>query len=481
VLYDPEGKVDYINPAFSNIFGWSLEDLKGKQLPFVPDSEREKTTAGIREIMEKGNAIQGLETKRYTKDGRTLDVNVSGSRYHDHEGAPAGMLSIVRDTSEKKQLEAQLQEAQRMEAIGTLAGGIAHNFNNLLMGIQGNVSLALMETDSRDMLQRRMESIQNLVRSGSKLTNQLLGYAMGGRYEVKPISLNRLVGETAETFGATKKEYRIHQELDPDLAGIKADKSQIEQVLINLYLNAAEAMPGGGDLFLKTTNTTHEIMGPRPFQIKPGNYVRLTVRDTGIGMDQETSEHIFEPFFTTKGLERGTGLGLASAYGIVKSHGGYIDVQSEKGKGTVFEIYFPASREVVRKENKWGDEIAEGRGTILLVDDERIITEVGEAVLEKLGYDVIPANSGEEALNIYESNRDRINIVILDMIMPGMGGGETFDRLRETNPQIKVLLASGYSIDGQAEEILRRGCDGFIQKPFDIGQLSNKLREVLDR
>ena len=479
VVYDLEGKVNYINPAFSKIFGWTLEDLEGKQIPFIPDSEKEASMAGVRAIMGKGEAIQGFETKRYTRDGSLLEVSVSASRFHDHEGAPAGMLSILRDTSEKKQLESQLQEAQRMEAIGTLAGGIAHNFNNLLMGIQGNASLALMETDPEDPLHRRMVNIQNLVRTGSKLTNQLLGYAMGGRYEVKPIDLNRLVENTAETFSATKKEYKVNLELGHSLSRIKADSTQLEQVLMNLYVNAADAMPGGGDLFLETMNTTHETMRTKPFKIKPGAYVLLTVRDTGLGMDKATADRIFEPFFTTKGLERGTGLGLASAYGIVKSHGGYIDVQSEKGQGTVFEIYFPASTEVAQEESVWDGEIAEGRGTVLLVDDEEMLLEVGEAILEKLGYEVFPANSGKEALEIYRSNRDHIDIVVLDMIMPSMGGGETFDKLREMNPQVKVLLASGYSIDGQAGEILKRGCDGFIQKPFEIDQLSHKMREIL--
>lgn len=480
VLYDLEGRVNYLNPAFTRIFGWDLEELEGNQLNFVPDSEKEKTMAAVGKIISKGEPVQGLETERFTKDGKTIEVSVSGSRYHDHEGEPAGLLAVLRDTSEKKQLESQLQEAQRMEAIGTLAGGIAHNFNNLLMGIQGNASLALMDSDPEGPIHGRMESIQNLVRSGTKLTNQLLGYAMGGKYEVKPISLNRLVSDTAETFGATKKEHRVHLDLDPELAGIKADKSQIEQVLMNLYVNAADAMPRGGDLFLKTTNTNHEAMGNRHFKIKSGNYTLLTVRDTGVGMDKDTADRIFEPFFTTKGLERGTGLGLASAYGIIKSHGGYIDVHSEKGQGTIFEIYFPASGDAVDEEQAWSGEIIEGHGTVLLVDDEEMVTEVGEAILERLGYEVLPAHSGAEALEIYQSNRERIDIVILDMIMPGMGGSETFDKLREISPDIKVLLASGYSVDGQAEEILRRGCDGFIQKPFELGQLSNKLREIIE-
>jgi len=283
VIYDMEGRAQYINPSFTQIFGWTLEEVEGERIPFLPESERKATMAGIKEIIEKGRGIQGFETKRYTKDGRVIDVNISGSRYNDHEGNPAGMLVVLRDTSERKNLEAFLQQAQRMEAIGTLAGGIAHNFNNLLMGIQGNASLMLLETDPTHPHYENLKSIEKQVQSGSKLTRQLLGYASDGRYEVRPISLNQVVKETADTFGMTKKEMRIHRELAEDLFGIKADQGQIEQVLWNLFINAAEAMPGGGNLFLKTMNVTNKDMRGKPYDVKRGDYVLLTVRDTGIG------------------------------------------------------------------------------------------------------------------------------------------------------------------------------------------------------
>jgi CheY-like chemotaxis protein len=346
----------------------------------------------------------------------------------------------------------------------------------------GNTSLMLLETDSDHPNYEKLKIIEKQVQSGSKLTYQLLGYAREGGYEVKPLSLNQLIKETSDTFAMTKKEIMVHRELAKNLSGVKADQDQIEQVLLNLYVNAADAMPGGGDLILKTMNITHKDMGDRPYKTKSGNYVLLTVRDTGSGMDKETMEHIFEPFFTTKGMARGTGLGLASVYGIIKAHGGYIDVESKKGKGTTFSIYLPASsKKALIKEKELPQKILKGKESILLVDDEDMVLDVGEEMLKALGYKVLLAKSGKEAVELYRKNKDKIDMVLLDMVMPEMGGGETYDKLKEINPDIKVLLSSGYSIDGQATEIIKRGCDGFIQKPFDVQGLSQRIRKILDR
>ena len=422
----------------------------------------------------------------YRKDGSPVTVEVT-TELITIEGGKV-VLGMVRDITERKRaeeerktLEAQLQYAQKMEALGTLAGGIAHNFNNLLMAIMGNTALALLDIDPGHPNHLRLQSIEKLTDEGSKLTSQLLGYARQGRYEVRPISLNRLVKETADTFGATKREIGVHQELAEDVFGIKADQGQIEQVLWNLYVNAADAMPAGGDLFLKTMNTTHKAMSGKPYKPKPGPYVLLTVRDAGVGMDKKTVDRIFDPFFTTKDLGRGTGLGLASVYGIVKAHGGYIDVDSKKGKGTTFSLYFPASESRVEEALKGAEQIVKGSETVLLVDDEEAVLDVGVNMLKKLGYTVLEAKGGREAVDIYKANKSTVDLVILDMIMQDMGGGETYDRMKQINLNIKVLLSSGYSIDGQATEILERGCDGFIQKPFSMEKLSGKIREILDK
>jgi signal transduction histidine kinase/CheY-like chemotaxis protein len=380
----------------------------------------------------------------------------------------------------RRMLEAQLQRAEKVEAIGTLAGGIAHNFNNRLMAMQGNVSLMLFDINSTHPFYELLTIIQKEIRSGAKLTNQLLGYARKGRYEVRPISLNELVEETSETFGRTKREITIHRELAADLLAIQADEGQIEQVLLNLYVNAADAMHGGGNLILRTINVTNKDMKGKLYEPKPGKYVQLTVTDTGSGMDKETMGRIFDPFFTTKEMGRGTGLGLASSYGIVKGHGGYIDVESEKGRGTTFSIYLPTTKEKAEKTVELSQKVIKGSGTILLVDDEERVLEVGVRVLRKLGYAVLEAKGGGEAVEVYKENWDKIDLVILDMIMPGIGGGEAYDKMKEINPNVKVLLSSGYSIDGQAKDILARGCDAFIQKPFSMRDLSQAIRNVLE-
>ncbi|MCJ7617989.1 MAG: response regulator, partial [Desulfobacterales bacterium] len=379
-----------------------------------------------------------------------------------------------------KKIEAQLQMAQKMEAIGTLAGGIAHDFNNLLMGIQGNASLMLMAIDSSHPHYNRLKSIEKQIQSGAKLTSRLLGYARKGKYEVTPISLNKLVKEISYTFGMTRKKIVIHQKLAEDLLTIEADQGQIEQVLLNLFANAADAMPSGGDLILETMNVKDKDIKGDLYDPKAGNYVMLIIKDTGAGMDKSTMKRIFDPFFTTKKIKSGTGLGLASVYGIIKAHGGYIDVKSIKNHGTTFMIYLPESKRNVRKVTKTSDKLINGTGTVLLVDDEEVIREVCKELLKHIGYKVFLANDGEKAIELYRKNQDEIDIVLLDMIMPNMSGGEVYDRIKEINPDIKVLLSSGYSIDGEATAILNRGCNAFIQKPFNINELSGKIRKIIE-
>jgi PAS domain S-box-containing protein len=397
-----------------------------------------------------------------------------------------GTVGIIRDITERRmfeqqkaKLEKRLQQARKMEAIGQLAGGIAHSFNNLLMVIQGNTSLMLLETVPSHSHYEKLRSIEEQVRSASKLTAQLLGYARKGRYEVKRLDLNQVVKETSEILGRTKMGITIHKELAEGLFAIEADEAQLKQILFDLYLNAAEAMMDSGDLILKTTNVTHEDIKGKEYDPKPGNYVLLTITDTGVGMDKSTMEFIFDPFFTTKHMGMGTGLGLASAYGIITGHGGYIDVESRKGHGSTFSIYLPASGKKVRKVLRTADEITRTTGTVLLVDDEDMILEVGKELLETLGYKVLTAKDGKEAVEVYKKKWDKIDLVLMDMVMPNMGGGEAYDRMKEINPRVKVLLSSGYSLDGEAKEILARGCDGFMQKPCTIKELFKKIGEIL--
>jgi CheY-like chemotaxis protein len=325
-----------------------------------------------------------------------------------------------------------------------------------------------------------LKNIEKQVKSGAQLTRQMLGYARKGKFNVKPIDLNQILQESAETFGRTRKEITIERELEDDLFSIAADKGQIDQVLLNLYVNAADAMPGGGKLFLKTQNVTHLNIKGDKYNPEPGNYVQLKISDTGYGMDKSTLERIFDPFFTTKEMGRGTGLGLASVYGIIKSHDGYIDVDSEKGQGTTFTIFLPASENGVEGESEAEVRLIKGSGTLLIVDDEELVLEVGANMLEKLGYTVLKAHNGSEAVDIFKAHRDKIKMVILDIIMPDMGGGAVYEKIKPINPDVKVLLSSGYSVDGQAIELLEAGCDGFMQKPFTMEELSKKIGQILD-
>ena len=399
---------------------------------------------------------------------------------------PAGELTgythSLKDITEPKRLEAQLRHAQRMEAIGTLAGGIAHDFNNVLMGIQGHTSLVSLHTDPDDPHFAHLKGIEDMVQRGAELTRQLLGFARGGKYEVKPTDLNELVEKSTEMFGRTKKEIRIHTKHQKGIWAVEVDQAQIEQVLLNLYVNAWQAMPDGGDLYVETKNVALDDGFSGSLGPVSGKYVKISVTDTGVGMDKKTQQRVFDPFFTTKEVGRGTGLGLSSAYGIITNHGGIINVYSEEGKGATFNIYLPASeKEIPVKERALLDEVVRGTETILLADDEEDILEVGKKWLKEMGYEVIPAKSGKEAVELYKTHKDEVDLVILDMIMPEMGGGEAYDRIKEVNPQVKVLLSSGYTIDGQATAILGRGCDGFIQKPFSMKTLSLEIRDILDK
>jgi two-component system, cell cycle sensor histidine kinase and response regulator CckA len=477
----------YVNPKFAEMFGYSvdecLDNMHFPQLVHPEDLATVKEQVG-RRVSGETKAVQ-YSFRGITKSGDTIHVEIFGSFMvlRGEIVATGTMLEITdrKQAEEKrKQLQAQLQQALKMEAMGTLAGGIAHDFNNLLMAIEGRASIMLMNKASSHPDFRHLKGIEENIESAADLTRQLLGFARGRKYEVKPTDLNEVVKKENRMFGRTKKEITIRGKYGKDLWTVEVDRGQIEQVLLNLYVNAWQAMPGGGELYLETENVALDETDVKPFPIEPGKYVKISVIDTGVGMDKATREKIFEPFFTTKEMGRGTGLELASAYGIVKNHGGFINVYSEKGHGATFNIYLPASEKEVIEEEKPAGNTLKGTETVLFIDDENMIVEMAEELFEQLGYKVLTAGSGTAAIETYEKNKERIDMVLLDMIMPDMNGGETYDKLKEINPNVKVLLASGYSMNGTASEIMDRGCNGFIQKPFKMEELSQKLRGILD-
>ena len=473
-LIDVEAKeiVD-INPAAANLIGAPKQDIVGQVChDFLCAFEKEAcpmdgTTCELNQseqtlIRANGDELPVLKTvNRIHLDGR------------EH------LVESFIDISHIKRLENQLQHAQRMETVGKLAGGIAHDFNNLLMGIQGRASILLLNRDRSHPDYEHLKSIEECVKNGADLTQQILGYSRGGKYEVKSVSIQQLIKETLNMFERTTKDILVHKRYPAKEQFAEVDRGQMGQVLMNLLVNARQAMPGGGEIEIRTGHVALDDAEARSMGVAPGAFVRISVTDSGIGMDTETLEKVFDPFFTTKEIRRGTGMGLASAYGIVRNHNGAINVSSKKGEGTTFTLHLPESVSVDAQKNvtRWGAAGAEK--TILLVDDEAMIVEVCSRMLESMGYRVICASSGREAVDLYRHHSEEIEIIILDMIMPGMGGGKTFDRLKQIDGSVKVILSSGYSIDGEASEIMERGCNGFIQKPFSLDALSSKIGEIL--
>jgi len=479
VVYDIQGYPQFLNPAFVQVFGWSIDELGGKRIPYVPDDQKEKLASANQQLLSTLKTVR-FETQRLTKHGDLRDILISTGPIMDIDDKPAGFVVTLTDITKRNRLMAQFHAAQKLESIGTLAGGIAHDFNNLLTGIIGHVSLMMAEIDTQQHNIEHMKAIENYAKDATYLTKQLLGFARGGKFEVKPTNINDLIEKQTRMFDRTKKEIRIQCKYEKNIHSVEVDRSQIEQVIINLYVNAWQAMPGGGDLHVQTGNITIDDSGSQSSEVEPGDYVQIAVTDTGVGMDDSIRRRIFDPFFTTKEMGRGTGLGLASVYGIIKNHGGFINVHSQKGHGSTFNIYLPISEKKILDEVETSISLMRGSETILLVDDESMILDIGEKMLQRFGYQVLAARNGREAVDIYSKAKDRIGLVILDVVMPEWDGGKTFDELMKINPAVKVLLSSGYSIDGQTQSILDRGCKGFIQKPFGLNEFSQQIRKALD-
>ncbi|MBU2488480.1 MAG: response regulator [Proteobacteria bacterium] len=467
----------YVSPSFISIplfAGYELAgvmNLARKENRDVFNEEDERLLSLV--AKEMGFALQNaFLARRSRQQAGKIDLL---TREMSTERARIAFLE-----EEKKLLTSQLTHAQKMQAIGTLVGGVAHDFNNVLMAIQGNVSLMLLDCAPNHDHFPRLKNIEKQVASGSRLTGRLLGYARKEPQRWRAVGINRLVRESAETFGRTRKDLSIDLCLAEDLATVHGDPDQVEQILWNLYINASDAMPDGGRITVTTENATREDLMGRNLP-KPGPHVMLSVADTGMGIDPETIAHIFEPFFTTKAAGKGTGLGLASVYGIVKTHGGHIDAVSDGGQGAVFRVYLPAGQGAGAETDAATHSPVRGTGTILLVDDEESVRLVGEEMLTRLGYVVHPAAGGREALEIFRRFKDRIDGVILDLVMPEMGGSQVFEALRQESPGIRILLSSGFDEDERAAPLLMCGGAGFIQKPFTLDRLSEMLTSILNQ
>lgn len=477
-----ESRYTQVNPSMARLFSMEPSDFIGRTDGELFGSDiSAQTSAADREVLQ-GRSIE--EENTIPIKGLPRTFHVIKVPMHDHSGTITGLIGIARDMTERKHLEAQLFQVQKMEAVGTLAGGIAHDFNNLLQAVMGCAELLLLGKKPNEPGYRELQDIVNASQRGAELTKQLLTFSRKIESRKEPIDLNETVTNARRLLVRTiPKMIDIELDLEANLRKILADPVQMEQVLMNLTVNARDAMPDGGKIRIETRNVSlGREFCQKHLEVRPGEYVFLRVSDTGHGMDPVTLQHIFEPFFTTKGIGKGTGLGLATVYGIVKSQEGYIFCESRLGAGTAFSIYIPAILSGASAITPSEQETLEGgRETILLVDDDEFMRNFGEAMLTRFGYRILVAENGEEALKIYGDCKDEIDLVVLDLIMPGMGGVKCLESLLRINPEVKVLIASGYSPEWPAAGAGGNPARGFISKPYELRRMLKQIRQVLDR
>jgi two-component system, cell cycle sensor histidine kinase and response regulator CckA len=607
VVYDKEGNVTYLNPAFEQTFGWSQDELLGKRIEYVPEDEVARSMDTIRMLYD-GAAVSSFETRRLTKDGTCLDITISAALVRDRAGNPTGnmitlrditqqklvdkelksseeryrlliesspigigivqngkyvyansaltgllgcdganeivgqspmtfmtdevkgmffeknpdnlepseliqnhetrglkkngerfdasvwsrhidfqgmpaILSFVVDVTQEKSLRTQLFQSQKMEAIGTLAGGVAHDFNNLLQAVIGYSEVILFRKEQSDRDWADIQKICEAGKRGAELVKSLLMFSQKIEPRHVPVDLNQEILQIQNLLTHTiPKTIRTDLDLSGDLKIIYADPNQLGQILLNLAVNARDAMPEGGTLTISTANslvsTDH---GDSSRGVKKGLYVVLTVSDSGYGIDDELIPHIFEPFFTTKEVGKGTGLGLATVYGIVKQHNGHITCDSSRATGTTFNVYLPAlDAETDPEDSTVETPLIGGNETVLLVEDEDLVRDLGSEILANFGYDVVVAENGKQALDIYQEHKDRISLVILDLIMPEMDGRRCLKKILQMDRNARVLIASGYSEDISLDDDIMGSARGFIRKPYDMRTLLQMVREILD-
>ncbi|MFC1579498.1 PAS domain S-box protein [Thermodesulfobacteriota bacterium] len=484
VIYDLKGNVIYVNPLFTEIFGWTIEELEGKHLQFVPDSEKPATMSGIAQIVEDGRPIQGFETKRSTKEGHIVDVNISGSRYDDHEGNPEGMLVVLRDITEKKRLEAQLQQAQRMEAIGTLAGGIAHDFNNILSPIMIHSEMAMLDFPADHPIQQKLKQIYQAGDRAKDMVRQILAFSRQKQQEKFSIRINSIIKEVIKLLRSSiPSTIDIQHHYGATSDAVFADPTQVHQAVINLCTNAFHAMrEKGGKLEIALEDFSIDSLSSSQFSdLKPGAYLKLTVRDTGTGITPDIRDKIFEPYFTTKGPGEGTGMGLSVVHGIVKGHAGDIKVETEPGKGTTFHVFLPKYEKEISTLVEPGHPIPKGTEKILLVDDEKVAADAVEGMLKSLGYWVTATTSSVEALEAFRNDPEAFDLIITDMTMPDMTGSDLAKEILPVRADIPVILCTGFSEQIDEKKAKEMGIRAFVMKPIVMRQIADTIREVLDR
>lgn len=478
--------IHWANKTFYEMLGYPMGSLEGKCGSVLYASVQEYDRVGlhlVQAVRSQGSAV--IDTSLIRGDGQAFSCRARASMV-DPDTPGSGMLLVITDITEIKSLQLQLQQSQKMEAIGVLAGGISHDFNNLLMGIQGHLSLMRINKKAPEKIEGHIGQITKLVNTAADLTGRLLGFARGGKYQINTLDINQVVSSALAMFKPSRKDVLVLEELGKDLPAVDGDHSQLEQVMLNLLINAAQAMADNGTIGVSTRRICVETEHSYPFDVTPGDYVQIRVQDTGVGMDAHIQKKIFDPFFSTKeaGNQKGKGLGLSTVFGIVKNHGGFILVESRPGEGAVFKICLPVSAQAAASREAYDsgdiDEMPRGEETILFVDDEDEVVSLGSKFLKRLGYEALVARNGLEAVELFRLYKDQISLVVLDLIMPVMGGKQAFAELKKIRPDIKVLVSTGYTVDTEVEALLGKGCDGTIQKPFSMHKFSRVLRQILD-
>ena len=482
-IVNREGVIISCNQTEADRLGYRKEELVGKPIfKLYPPDYHEQARNLLQQMFERGREVQGVEEQMLDSKGGLIDVSINSSIIYDEEHKPVLMRAVARDITEKKKLEETIVHAQRIDSIGNLAGGISHDFNNILTSILGSTAIMKRKMKKDEQWYRFVDIIETAAKRGAALTRQLLTFARKGTVQFRPVVINDIVEETLHLFERSiDKTISIRKQLREEISLINGDDGQIQQAILNLLINGRDAMPDGGVITVSTELVDIDTRQPNVIgEQRAGAFVAISVEDKGVGMDRTVRQRIFEPFFTTKDQGKGTGLGLSVVYGVVNSHNGFITVQSEPGKGSTFTLCFPLlddAKTVQRGGRK--SKLAKGNETVLVIDDEQHVGEVIGGMLTSLGYKVNIVMSGLEAVALYQAN-ERFDVVILDMNMPEMGGRETYYRLKELDPDLHVIVSTGYSntsIDGTP---LRDAIDGFLQKPYQLEELSKTMREVLD-
>ncbi|MBI4472153.1 MAG: response regulator [Acidobacteria bacterium] len=478
IALDTEGKVRLWNAAATRVFGWDEEDVLARDNPIIAARD----LAGFRSLFGNvlsGNAVASTEILCQRKDGSPISAELSAAAVYSANREVSGMMVVVTDITGRKLLEQQLQQAQKMEAVGRLAGGVAHDFNNMLTIILGHSQLLADQMPEQSPIRHHAQEIKKAGERAAGLTRQLLTFSRKRVIHPRVIDLNAAISDMEKMLRhVIGEDLEFVMSLNPELGRVKVDPVQIEQIVMNLVVNARDAMPQGGKLVIQTEDIEIRTEALQQTGAEPGPYVTLTVSDTGCGMDSETLSHIFEPFFTTKESE-GTGLGLSTVYGIVKQSGGFIGVQSEPRHGTTFKIYFPRAPEPLSSVPRTVAGATGGGETILLVEDEPSVRELTKELLAGQGYNVLTAGNAEQALHVSRTHTSSIDLLLTDVVMPGFSGRELADQLIRIRPAMKVLFMSGYANDRIGRHGLLTEGMHFIEKPFTPDSLARKLREVL--